>query len=279
MKTPMTLCIAASCDDQDRKEPCIVVSSDWKAEVGDVAGAEIQNKLYWLFAESWPTLIAGTASEAHDLIACYRTHFNPKGVTRANIGYRLRAAALKRKAEIADEYVQARLGVNYEYFRRHKNEIDQTVWSGIWNDIKKITLACQLILCTFVSGDPLMYQVEEDAKTWRDSNFLAIGSGSTVANSLLCFRQQDEETSLVHTLYNVYEATRFAYKAQVPGVGRHHAFSVLYAGKNGKVESHYVRTKGTNLLKSWYEQYGPKDTPDTLELPDKVFKRYRSGRA
>src|ERR1019366_1135520 len=99
-RRPMTLCIAASCEDQDRKELCIVVSSDWKAEVGDVAGAEIQNKLYWLFDESWPTLIAGTASEAHDLIACYRTHFNSKGVTRANIGYRLRAAALKRKAEI-----------------------------------------------------------------------------------------------------------------------------------------------------------------------------------
>ena len=31
-------------------------------------------------------------------------------------------------------------------------------------------------------------------------------------------------------------------------------------------------------LKLWYEQYGPKDTPDTLEVPDKVFKRYRSGR-
>jgi hypothetical protein len=256
-----------------------VVSSDWKAEVGDVAGAEIQNKLYWLFDESWPTLIAGTASEAHDLIACYRTHFNPKGVTKANIGYRLRAAALKRKAEISDEYVQARLGVNYEYFRKHKTEIGPTVWSGIWNDIKKITLDCQLILCTFASGTPLMYQVEEDAKTWRDSNFLAIGSGSTVANSLLCFRRQDEETSLIHTLYNVYEATRFAYKAQVPGVGRHHAFSVLYAGKSGKIESHYVRTKGTNLLKSWYEQYGPKDTPDALEVPDKVFKRYRLGRS
>jgi hypothetical protein len=57
----MTLCIAATCEDQDRKETCIVVSSDWKAEVGDVAAAEIQNKLYWMFDESWPTLIAGTA--------------------------------------------------------------------------------------------------------------------------------------------------------------------------------------------------------------------------
>ena len=38
----MTLCLAASCEDQDRREPCIVVSSDWKAEVGDVAGLKFK---------------------------------------------------------------------------------------------------------------------------------------------------------------------------------------------------------------------------------------------
>src|SRR5947208_326876 len=150
----MTLCIAAVCEDQDKKEKCIVVSSDWKAEVGDVAGAEIQNKLYWMFDKSWPTLIAGTASEAHDLISCYRNALNPKGVTRRNIAYRIRAAALKRKEELSDEYVRASLGVSFDYFRDNKDKIDPTVWSGIWNDIKKLTLGCQLIVCTFVDGEP-----------------------------------------------------------------------------------------------------------------------------
>ncbi len=46
----MTLCIAASC--YGKHWPRIVVSSDWKAEVGDFAAAEIQNKLHWLFRET-----------------------------------------------------------------------------------------------------------------------------------------------------------------------------------------------------------------------------------
>jgi ATP-dependent protease HslVU (ClpYQ) peptidase subunit len=270
----MTLCIAATCEDQDRKETCIVVSSDWKAEVGDVAAAEIQNKLYWMFDDSWPTLIAGTASEAHDLIACFGNSLKPKGVTKRNIGYRIRAAALKRKAELSDEYVKARLGVDFQYFRDNKDKIDPTVWSGIWNDIKKVSLDCQLIICTFVDREPYIHQVEEDGKVWRDDNFLSIGSGSTIANSVLCYRRQDEETSLVHTLYNVYEATRFAYKAQSPGVGRRHAFSVLYSGKRGRVESFYVRSTGMEFLKSCFGEYGPKETPEFMELSEKFLKRY-----
>jgi hypothetical protein len=83
-----------------------------------------------------------------------------------------------------------------------------------------------------------------------------------------------DETSLVHTLYNVYEATRFAYKAQSPGVGRRHAFSVLYSGKRGQVESFYVRSRGVEFLKSWFGRYGPKETPESMELSDKFLKRY-----
>jgi hypothetical protein len=95
-----------------------------------------------------------------------------------------------------------------------------------------------------------------------------------IANSLLCFRQQDEENSLIHTLYNVFEATRFAYKAQSPGVGKQHAFSVLYAGKAGKVDSFYITNKGQNTLKSWYSDYGPKETSKSLKLSDKFFRQY-----
>jgi 20S proteasome alpha/beta subunit len=270
----VTLCIAAICEDQDRKQNCIVVSSDWKAEVGDIAGAEIQNKLYWIFDKSWPTLIAGTASEAHDLVACYRSNLNPKEITKRNLGYRIRDAALKRKAELADEYVRARLGVDFQYFKDNKDKIDPTVWSGIWNDIKKMTLDCQLIICTFIDGEPYIYQVEEDGKAWRDDNFVSIGTGSTIANSLLCFRQQDEENSLIHTLYNVFEATRFAYKAQSPGVGKQHAFSILYAGEAGKVNSFYITNKGQDTLKAWYSEYGPKETSKSLKLSDKFFRRY-----
>jgi len=53
----MTLCISATCVDEKRNR-CIVISSDFKAEVGEFAGAEIQNKLYWLYNNSWPVLVS-----------------------------------------------------------------------------------------------------------------------------------------------------------------------------------------------------------------------------
>jgi hypothetical protein len=243
--------------------------------MGDVAGAEIQNKLYWLYEDNWPVLISNTASNALALIGTYRETFQKRGLTKANIYDRLAAPPLKYKEKRIDAYVQARIGKTYEYFRTHSSEFDETTRNDVWNDIKKLKLGCDFILSTFIDGDPFVFLMDGDTcEVHRDENFLAIGTGATVATSVLCFRGQNEDMSVAETLYNVYEATRFAYKSRVPGVGKLHAFSVIYPGKRGKIVAMSLRNRGIKLLEDQFTKTGPRKLSKDFTIPFDALEKY-----
>jgi 20S proteasome alpha/beta subunit len=276
----MTLCIAATCVDA-KKNQCIVIASDFKAEVGEFAGAEIQQKLSWLYSASWPVLVSGTASDAHDLIATFRSKFNRKGITEANARDRIMEALLEHKKKFTEEYVKASTNLSFDYFRDNKDKIDQTVWSKVWGNIGKIKSDCSLIFCSFAAGVPLMFQVDGDFSVMpeqlvvQDENFLAVGTGRTIANAMLCFRGQNEDMALDDTVYNVFEAMRFARQGQAPGVGKIHAFSVLTPNKNGTITAKRLRRKGIEFLKKQYdENFGPKPVPPDFELIRGIWQRY-----
>jgi len=247
----------------------MVVSSDWRAEVGDFASVEVQNKLYWLFNGRWCVLIAGIASSAHSLITTIRQTINPKQITKRNIEDEIVRAVQNHRDKLTDRYVRTRHDVSFEHFRTHRNEFDAGQWRETWANIKKINLDCQLIICTFIKKEPFMFQVEDDGHVWRDENFLAIGTGSTIANSILCFRRQNEDLYVPDTAYNVFEATQFAKKSKTPGVGKIHAFSVLYPGKKQK----RLRPSGIRQLRKYFEKYGPHDVP-RLKLPGGLWQSY-----
>lgn len=276
----MTLCIAASCvDEKDNR--CIVVASDWKAEVGEYTGAEIQNKLYWLWSNSWPVLVSGTASDAQDLIATFRSSFNRKQITEANARDRITEALLLHKKKFTDEYVRAVTNVSFDYFRDNKEKIDPVLWSRVWNNIGKIKADCRLILCSFAAGVPLMFQVDanfaampEERLVVPEENFLAIGTGSVIANSMLCFRGQNEDMSLNETVYNVFEAMRFAHQASAPGVGKAHAFSYLSASANGRIIAKRLKRKGIDFFRSQYEHLAPKKVGKRTDIPKRIWERY-----
>lgn len=276
----MTLCIAAPCmDEKDNR--CIVVASDWKAELGEYTGAEIQNKLYWLWESSWPVLIAGTASDALDLIATFRSSFNRKGITEENARDRIMEALLLHKQKFTEEYIHAHTNLSFEYFRDNKDKIDPSIWSKVWGNIGKIKADCDLILCSFAARVPIMFQVSgnfsmmpEVSLVIREENFLTIGSGSVIANSMLCFRGQNEDSPLHQTVYNVFEAMRFAHQASAPGVGKSHAFSVLSSSSNGRIVAKRLKQKGLKFFREKYDQLGPKEFPKSMKVPERIWEKY-----
>jgi len=262
----MTLCISSTC--YDKKNPCIVVSSDWKAEVGDVASSEIQNKLYWLFDGKMAVLIAGTASDGHALTATLKQEVKFRGLTEINIGDRLTQAVLKHKAKLVNNEVQRRHSVTFDHFRTHRNEFEKDQWIATWGRITDFDMGVQAIICTFIKKEPFMFSVDADGLAWREENFLTIGSGSAIANSILCFRQQNEDYSLADTLYNVFEATMFARKSKTPGVGKLHAFSVLYPGKQKR-----LRNRGLKLMAEFFDKFGPHGVPN-LKVSEECWEEY-----
>jgi ATP-dependent protease HslVU (ClpYQ) peptidase subunit len=276
----MTLCVAAPCiDEKDNR--CIVVASDWKQELGEYTGAEIQNKLYWLWEGAWPVLIAGTASDALDLIATFRRSFNRKGITEDNARDRIMEALLEYKRKFTEDYVQAATNLPFSHFKDNQDKIAPDTWKEVWRNVGKIKADCVMIMCSFVAGVPLMFQVSgkfsdlpEEKLVLQEENFLTIGSGSVIANSMLCFRAQNEDLPVFQTVYNVFEAMRFARQASAPGVGKSHAFSVLRPASNGRIIRRRLKNKGLDFFKEQYEHFGPQNLPGTMKVPKGIWERY-----
>ena len=85
----MTLCVAAAC--RDGKKERIVIGTDWRIESEMAAGADIQDKLYWV-NDDMPMLVSGDVTRSIELRDAYKVLLDswgkenpPKRVTRANI--------------------------------------------------------------------------------------------------------------------------------------------------------------------------------------------------
>lgn len=264
----MTLCIAATCLNRNGKSR-IVVSSDWRTELGTLAAAEVQNKLYWLFKGSWCVLIAGTVPSALSLISTIRSSVKPERLTRANIEDQLNRAVLKHRNKLVKRYVKTRLNVTFKHYLTHRSELDKATWTETQAAIEGIGLDCSLLVCTFIKREVFIFQVDEECAVTREENFAAIGSGKDVASAILCFRRQHEGLPLEETVYHLFEATRFARKANVPGVGKLHAFSILYPGRKQR----RLRQRGLRQLSEYFDEYGPKKVKK-VGLPKECWQNY-----
>jgi hypothetical protein len=253
----MTLCIAAICH-QARKQR-IVFSTDWQVE-SETAGAEIQDKLYWI-RDDWPALLAGTFTRAFQLKETYRT-FVDRGGARLAVMFRsefmefFRQPLILYKHQLADEFIGSRLGIPYDVFLANRVWFPETTYTELLTAVRRIPLECQLLMPMFLEGDAYLWRINAEILEYCD-NFAAIGSGMDIAEASLCQREQDEDTSLAKTLYHVYEAAQLASIA--PGVGKQHTISVMYTpdGKNSLVIKS-LSTKGEAVLKKKFKECGPK---------------------
>ena len=264
----MTLCIAAICSSR-KGNSRIIVSSDWLTELGSLAAVEVQNKLYWLFKGAWCVLIAGTVPSALSLLKTIRGSINPKKLTRGNIEDKLSKAVFKHRSKLVKKYVKSRHDVSFKYFLTHKADFDKGQWTETQSGIKDLQLDCSLLVCTFIKRTPLILQVNEDCSVTQEENFAAIGSGSDVAHAILCYRQQGDHLSVEQAVYNVFEGTKFARKAKVPGVGKLHAFSILYPGR----KQWRLRPRGIAQLGEYFKKYGPHQIK-RVDLPKGSWQQY-----
>jgi hypothetical protein len=255
----MTLCIAATC--YQGAKPKIVISSDWKME-SEIAGAEIQDKLYWI-RDDWPVLVAGTFTRAFQLKETYRSYIDRnqdrlQSMFRSEFMDFLRQPLIIYKHQLADEFIGARLGIRYENFLVNRSWFPETTYTELLTAVRRLLLECQLLMPMFLFDDPYIWRVSNETLEYCD-NFAAIGSGMDIAEASLCQRKQDENTSLAKTIYHVFEAGKLATLSGVPGVGKEHTISVLYPPdeKNALVIKE-VSSKGYKLLEEKYKEFGPK---------------------
>jgi hypothetical protein len=268
----MTLCIGAIC--YQGEKPRMVISSDWKME-SEIAGAEIQDKLYWV-RDDWPVLLAGTFTRAFQLKEIYRSFVDRSsdrmlGMLRSEFMDFLRQPLILYKHALADEFIGARLGIPYDVFIANRNWFPETTYTEALTAVRRLPLDCQLLMPMFLFDDPYLWRINNETFEYCD-NFAAIGSGMDIAEASLCQRKQDENTSLGKTIYHIFEAGKLATLANVPGVGKDHTISVLYPPdhKNALVIKE-ISSKGYKVLEEKFKECGPKRVT-SIGFPDEFLE-------
>jgi len=122
----VTLCIAAACED-GRGRQRVVIGTYWRISGAIAAGADIQDKLYWI-NDDIAVLISGEVTRAVELRDTYRKLLRsveskepPEPLNHYNIRSFISAGCRMYKHKLADEVVTFATGLTYEEFQHLRN--------------------------------------------------------------------------------------------------------------------------------------------------------------
>jgi 20S proteasome alpha/beta subunit len=234
-RTAVTLCIAASCLDHKGRER-VVIGTDWMASGEISAGADIQDKLYWV-NDDIAVLVSGLVTRAVELRDAYRAELDSMKARKERLTYRnirrfIKAGPRLLKRDIADEVVTFARGLSYGEFRKavKEGEITQTVALGVFRAVEQKDLECEVIVVAFVDKTPYIFQVERSGHVEERDNFALIGDGTYVAEAMLYFRKHQSSDSAAVAMYHVWEALYIASK-RVGTVSKTHTINILVPPK------------------------------------------------
>jgi hypothetical protein len=263
----MTVGIAAIC--RHASNAAIVACTDWKVS-NSLGSSETRYKL--LDIGSWHLLSAG----ADDEIARLRLHldnvFASNAVDETTIIPLCNEAVRRRKHEKADGYISAKFGITYDHFlEKGKLLFPSEVFHAIMLDISSLSLRAEMLIFGLENGLPYICEIASDSSVHIREDFAAIGEGRSLAVASLMRRDQSDYTSLHRTIYNVYEAKKYAEK--VPSVGELTNIAVnLHDNSIELVSLGY----GYECLDLLYETYGPKEMSQSAVQfdEDKLFEKF-----
>jgi 20S proteasome alpha/beta subunit len=250
----MTVCIAAACRDGDKKK--IVLCTDRKLS-SSLGSAETSLKHRQLNDDRWMCLTAGDEADILALERLYIQQFSkPSNLLAHTIDASIKAPLHQRKAHLAEEYIQRRFAISYdEFMKEGKNRFPPELFYDAFQKVTNISLKAEFIIAGFIDGDAEIYYTDNEGIARAAHNFAVVGEGEYVAHSTLLRRAQNDFTPLHKTLYNCYEAKKFA--EAVPSVGPMTYLGII--GQDKTVQQTSVEFDAQ--LAKWYGTYGPKDLP------------------
>jgi len=202
------------------------------------------------------------------LCAIYKSHLKNTTLTEDNLLDRMREPPGIIKGRLAEAYTQRCLAISYrDLLDRDENWIGKERRERYLSVIEQNKLGVDLIFAGFIDGKAVICELR-DGELDRMSNFSVIGSGSYTAEPALHARGQTATTSLEDTLYNVYEAKRYAEKS--PNVGAQTFIYVLYPPEQseGNLVVKKITKDGYSYLRQRYRRFGPKPNVKWERLPD-----------
>jgi 20S proteasome alpha/beta subunit len=254
----MTVCIAAICRDEDQEK--IVLCSDRRMSSG-LGGSEVGRKEHAL-SHGWRCLVSGDEDHFLALIRLYRIHFLDEArLTYEKIDAAMKAPLYERKKDIAEEYIRKRFAFSHdEFVKSGKDRLPADLFHEANQVINHTDLRASLIVAGFVGTSPEIYYTDEHCGAHPVMNFATIGEGSHLAHSVLLRREQMGWDSLSSTLYNVYEAKKYA--ESIGSVGPGTNISVMRSDGTKEITSYELDTQ----LGEAYIKYGPQKVPRNIKF-------------
>jgi len=262
----MTVCIAAICSDGEDNNK-VVLCRDWRGEVQGVGSFENTEKFRWL-AKGWVALLAGNISRAEEMCLLYESHLKKTTLTEENILDELRHVFHEYKKTLIDSHFKTKYGVPYTFvINQGKEKFGEEFIEKCVDEASRIYVGAELIITGFVEvyayledktcRAPLLCTINENTDggdpVSLESEFSAIGSGCNTARTMLFYRGQDSEDSLMETIYAVFEAKLIS--ETVPGIGE--SFSIDVIDKDGGLMQ--LSDDGAKRCRELFSRFGPKD--------------------
>ena len=263
----MTVCIAAQCRGPDGR--VIVLCTDRKTSSA-LGSAETALKLRYL-DKHWRMLTAGSERSISALYKLYYHRFFEGDVTPDGLDTAIKSPLFERKRGIVDEYLKTRFAMPYDDFVKFgKEKLPADMFTEAMRHIKSIDLNAELIIAGFIEKSVEIYQCESNGEAYPVEDFAVIGEGSYLAQATLMRRSQSYVRSLDETLYNVYEAKRYA--ESVGSVGTATSLTVLHPDGRAAIVNSNTRVN----LRTLFQEYGPKNLPDGFKLGEPYFDEQKT---
>jgi 20S proteasome alpha/beta subunit len=248
------------------------------------AGADIQDKLYWV-DDDIAVLVSGVVTRAIELRDAYRSELESMKAKNEKLNYRnvrrfIKAGPRRLKKDIAEEVVVFATGLSYAEFRSaiKTGEITRDVANGVFRAIEAKDLECEVIIIAFVNREPYIFQIERSGHVEERDNFALVGEGTYVAEAMLYFRKHESSDPAAMALYNVWEALYMAAR-RVGTVSKTHSIDMLIPpGERSTHSTVYTLTNmGFKFMKKLFrDQFGVRKITKFPDLPDGCVTQWKS---
>ncbi len=276
----MTLCIAAACQDQKGRDR-VVIGTDWMVSGEIAAGADIQDKLYWV-NDDIAVLVSGVVTRAVELRDAYRDELDAmksrnEKLTHRNIRRFIKAGPRLMKKDMAEEVVTFSTGMSYVEFRKaiQSSQMTRETANGVFRAIEQKDLDCEVIVVAFVEKEPYIFQVEQSGHVDERDNFALVGEGTYVAEAMLYFRKHESTDNAAVAIYHVWEALHIASK-RVGAVSKTHSINILIppSERGTHVAVYELTDAGFKFMKKQFDgKFGIRKIEQFPDVPKECFKR------
>jgi 20S proteasome alpha/beta subunit len=222
----MTVCIAAICE-ENTADPKIVLCTDRK--ISSALGSSEQTLKIRVVGQEWRCLFAGDEPDFLGCIPYFRRQFRSvKDIDETNACDLVRKALQGRRLEKIEELIQSRFSISYSELRdTGKIKLPDDTFRSAMSDVEMMEVRAEFLAVGYAYTFPMIIKTDKHCHAVIRENFAAIGEGAYLAQASLLRREHDSMRTLADTLYNVFEAKKFAEGA--PTVGKKTTFFIFHA--------------------------------------------------